>query len=174
MSGGDKGKHMDATFWIGISIGAILSLLASIAANLAHSRITGFFEKRKLVSHEERKQRALTQHKIVVEIHSGKRDKYLYFLHQSTGLIVASILVISSLCSAIVLLAIFPTPPPPDAFGHTDLLRLLMALLLVFLTAFGAIVLSIITNNLKTVQSALEDYPRYIADFEGRWGLPEG
>ena len=159
---------MDITFWIGIGIGAVLSLFASIAANLFHSRINGYLEKRKFVSQTKRKHRAFRLHQIIVDIHSGKRDKYLYVLRQSTGIIVSATILISALSSALVVFALLPVPTPNEpVLPHAPFF--FSMLMLGLLTGFGAMLLSFITNDLNAVDSALEDYSRYLAEFEARW-----
>jgi hypothetical protein len=163
---------MNSIFWIGIGIGAVLSLIASIAANLAHPRITGYFEKRSLVSHEKRKRRALRLHTIITEIHGGKRDKYLYVLYQTAGLIIAATLFVTALCSMLVLAAISPfyvDLEKPFFHDSTDAMLFSFAVLSI-LIGFGAMVTSIVANELKTVLSAVDDHPKYIADFDKQWG----
>lgn len=164
---------MNTTFWAGIGIGAVLSLFASIAANLFHSRITGYLEKRKFLSHTKRKGRALRIHRIIVDIHDGKRDKYLYMLRQSTGIIVIAVMIFSALGSALVLLALLPTFPKPDEPFLPHVPVFVSLLLLGVLMGFAAMLLSYVTNDLRAVETALDDYPRYLADFEQRWGEPQ-
>ena len=69
---------MGAIFWLGIGTGALLSLAASIAANLLSSKINDYLDRRKLASQSNRYAKAQAFHHLIVELHSGKRDKYVY------------------------------------------------------------------------------------------------
>jgi hypothetical protein len=170
MPAGDKGASVDTTFWVGIGIGAVLSLFASIAANLFHSRINAYLDKRKLVSHEKRKRNALRLHKVIVDLHEGTRDKTFYLLRISTGLIVSALMLISALCSAVVLLGLMPAPATFDEPIRPHISKILGILILGFFAGFGTMLLSIISNELRAVESALGDYVKYLSEFKERWG----
>jgi hypothetical protein len=71
---------MNGVFWWGILIGALLSLAASIAANLLHSKIIELLERTKLLSHGQRRKRERRFYRLICRLNSGKFDKYFYVM----------------------------------------------------------------------------------------------
>jgi hypothetical protein len=74
----DESSDMDMTFWIGLGIGALLSVLGSIIANVYHDRIISILGNRKLAAQSNRYTKAEKIYNLVRELHSGERDKYIY------------------------------------------------------------------------------------------------
>ena|SRR6516165_10285853 len=68
---------MHSVFWIGIGIGFVLGLIASIVANLYSEKIP-HLQRGKLISKRRCRKKLEQDYKPVSEPYSGKRDKYLY------------------------------------------------------------------------------------------------
>src|SRR4051812_37844988 len=71
---------MDTTFWIGIGIGAALSLLASIIANIYNVKILSFLEARKLTSHSKHRAKAERLREFILDLRSGRTDRYMFMM----------------------------------------------------------------------------------------------
>src|SRR5689334_13911732 len=68
------------TFWWGIIIGGVVSLAASICANLLHNRIVEVLGSRKIASQAKRFDEAAHFHDLVGRLHTGKQNKYIYMM----------------------------------------------------------------------------------------------
>jgi hypothetical protein len=64
-------------FWMGIGVGAILSLIASIVANLYSERIQNRLDSLKLARFGKRRDQVLNEYVRMVHLNDGARDKYL-------------------------------------------------------------------------------------------------
>lgn len=164
---------MDRIFWIGIVIGTLLSFAASIAANLIESRINGFFAKRKSVSQEKMKRRALELHCIIAELHSGKRDRYLYMSRLLAVLVIRSVMVLTFAASAIVIAALVPNAPPPrggwfwiDPHSYRALGGALAQLFFCNVALYSVYRSG---DRYRKIANALDDYEAYLAEFNDRW-----
>jgi hypothetical protein len=62
---------MDSTFWIGMGIGAVFSLVASIVANLLTNPLRTFVKHRRKIGLNKQKARELAKYKIASAILSG-------------------------------------------------------------------------------------------------------
>jgi hypothetical protein len=68
---------MNSVFWIGIGIGFVLSLIASMVANIYNEKIP-LLLRGKLISKRRCRKKLGQDYKLVSEPYSDKRDKYLY------------------------------------------------------------------------------------------------
>src|SRR5436190_5572016 len=98
---------------MGLLAGFALSIVASVVANLLHSRILGFLDNRRLVSSEKRRRKAAAVHEIITELHEGKRNKYFYMLRLAMAFMLAATIGICALFSAITLMALSLPPTIP-------------------------------------------------------------
>jgi hypothetical protein len=169
---GVGGHAMDTVFWIGIAIGAVLSLLASVVANLAHAKITGFLDNRKLIFLEKRKKKALELLSIIKELHDGKRDKYIYMMRLAASVVAMSVSAFTALSSAMVILGLStpPTVPMTSTLSPEIYPRYAVILSLLFVALLSTFILGRQLGRYRTIANALNDYAAYCAEFEKRWG----
>jgi hypothetical protein len=90
-------------FWVGIGLGFILSLLASIVANLYASEINKLIEERKFKATEKWKIKEIAEFEKISPLATGERDKYIFFIYRATEAIIAVIAFSSGLILAILL-----------------------------------------------------------------------
>jgi hypothetical protein len=161
---------MDVVFWIGIGIGALLSLAASIAANLFQPGINNYLGRRKLVSDEKRKSRALEIHKIVTAIHEGKRDRYTYLIRLSSAVTMSGIIACMLFISAAVIGAVTePDFDHPLSIEPKQIIRVVMMLLFIF---GGMVFFNLCRRAVEryhAMMNALDNYDKYLVKFSERW-----
>jgi hypothetical protein len=107
---------MNAQLWLGIGIGAVLSLLASIAANLLNQRIQRGLERFKFTRTSKRRSKALKEFILMNYLQSGVIDKYVYLMRyaysaQSQHGQATVLFLFAFLAYALVIL-------PPDRLPH--------------------------------------------------------
>ena len=167
---------MDYIFWIGLAIGAILSFAASVVANILHTRITDLLDRRKTVTQSKRYAAATKFHTLIEELHSGKRDKYVYLM----GVAVITIVSFSAsvaLGAALVVLPAFKIQDTgyfdifglPDLSNPFDLLTLCVAFLCMIFLSASLLSLRAFLN----VASALDDFDEFDAEFKAKWLNPK-
>lgn len=76
---------MDSTFWIGLFAGGFISLAASIVANIYNAKIAEILQSRKLLTLEKQRTKAEKLDRLISDLHSGRRDKYLFAVHVVVG-----------------------------------------------------------------------------------------
>jgi hypothetical protein len=168
---GLKGWAMNYIFWLGIAVGGIISLLASIAANLFQARIINFLEGRKLDFRERRFKNARRLHRIILKLHSGKRDKYMYALRLTmlVGVCITSSIVAIAAGVVILVLGISPNA----LFALSDpvaVLRVLCVFVFLFLSMFCTFTGVRAQQRLSAIQDGLDNFAEYEADFKKKWG----
>jgi H+/gluconate symporter-like permease len=71
---------MGPTFWIGLAIGAIVSLIASLFANYLTPTFSDFMNRGRASFVERSRKKALRKYAEVEELHSGKFDRYFFIV----------------------------------------------------------------------------------------------
>jgi hypothetical protein len=71
MLAGERGKEMNAIFWIGTLVGAVVSLIVSIVANLYTPQIRAFLDKRSQLRLSSKKAEELLEYELSKAIFSG-------------------------------------------------------------------------------------------------------
>jgi hypothetical protein len=66
-----EGRFVDTTFWMGILIGAVLSLATSIAGNIYTDQVQDFFQRRKRLRLSNKKARELATHRYISGLKNG-------------------------------------------------------------------------------------------------------
>jgi len=79
---------MDVTFWVGLLVGGILSLIGSIIANLYNQKINLFLENRRFKLSNRRKTQEIKEFQTITALRNGERDKTLFFLARVFRIIV--------------------------------------------------------------------------------------
>jgi hypothetical protein len=93
---------MDSIFWIGLAIGAVLSLLASVAANLANSRIQAWLDTGRANIGHHRKRKAIRLFNLARDLRTGDRDKVAFYAINVVRALTAVILsLVSVLATAL-------------------------------------------------------------------------
>lgn len=113
---------VNSSFWIGISVGAILSLVASITANIMHGTIVGMMESRKLAAQSSRYAKAAKFYKLIQKLRGGQIDKNLYMLRLAVIIVSYVTTTFTSLGAMGVIVALEPSRPSSPA-GWAELWR---------------------------------------------------
>ena len=163
---------MDRSLWIGIGLGGLISLIASIVANFSHSKIVAYLDDTKPVFQHRRRKKAWRLHKIITELHDGIRDRYFYVARLNFAISAAFSMAITSTISGLTILALStpPTIPLYDSLPPDMYLRIGFIVSILFIGSFSIFILRFIMEQYITVTFALEQYEKYIADFEAKWG----
>jgi hypothetical protein len=114
---------MDAIFWIGILIGFLLSLAASVVANLFHGRIIAFFDSRKIAKQSNNFKKADAFHKLIEDLHSGKRDKYAYLNRLAARMVMGAVIAFQFITAGLILAYVmrhYETAPALKTLGHLE------------------------------------------------------
>src|SRR5438552_13022954 len=75
---------MEAIFWYGLGLGALLSFVASVLANVFNTRISAFLESTRFLATERSKRRAIRRFKEVRRSKEKGEDIYLYVVAEGT------------------------------------------------------------------------------------------
>ena len=163
---------MDTTFWIGIAVGGLISFLASIAANLSHSKMVGFLDSRRTFFRTRRKKQAIALHKIIGELRTGARDRYSYLLRQIIVIMFGFTLGATNTAAGMVIVSLID-PEQHLHFFPTDRVtqfRLLLVFVLAFAASFGLLVCFKSLNRFREITNALENYSKYQSAYKENWG----
>jgi hypothetical protein len=151
------------TFWIGIIVGGVLSLAASICANLLHNRILGVLDNRKLAAQSKRFSKAAEFHTLIEQLHSGDRNKYIYLMRMC-------VTIIGSFLSAMVMAGagcVISTISPASL--HEVTASLLMQLGLFFLSVSMLYLYQKSTVRFRAIMNSLDEFDRFDAEFREKW-----
>jgi hypothetical protein len=121
-------------FWLGISIGAVLSLIASVIANIYSERIQNILDTFKLSRHGKRRGKSLKEYADLKQLHDGTRDKYLFLMYYEQVITSWYPLFIGTLIIC-VLIPLFATTPE-SALPHLHLFPAPLILIPVSLDIF--------------------------------------
>jgi hypothetical protein len=157
---------MSTIFWAGLAAGAILSFVASVVANIFNAKIGEFIDQRKLASQSSRYAKAKAFHRLIVELHTGVRDKYLYLNRLSIRITIGAIAAFSNLAVMGGVLALMPQPPEgwPNLLDHRD-----RNILTLFFSALVFYVYASATSRYRKITNALDSFEEFDAQFQQRW-----
>jgi hypothetical protein len=162
---------MESNFWEGIAIGAVLSFAASVAANLCHNQVIFVLDRGKFVSHQHLKKKADRLYKAICELHSGKRDKYLYMLALNRVGVIAIIASSTTMIFAVIVagpklgtLGLFELPP-----WSLDAFYIYVFMFVSFLCMFFAFR---VMKLCEEIRRALDDFVNFEEEYHKRWGHP--
>jgi hypothetical protein len=97
---------MSLTFWAGIIIGAVLSLIASFLANLYTDQVRSFLSQRRQLRLSSKKRNELKTHSYVSALKNGQPAAMLHFSYKrdtSVRFLLYSIAALISLCTIVLL-----------------------------------------------------------------------
>jgi hypothetical protein len=176
LAGVALGIPMDTIFWVGIAIGGLISLLASIAANLFHSKMVSFLDHRKTGFRERRRKNAFAFHQVVKGLHEGERNKYVYMLRISRNISTHFLISYVSLAAMLVIVSLGIAPDTQISWPIDPTMRFRLGALffLMFFFIFGVVLLRTSIRRFSELQDALDYFDEYDADFKKEWGTTPG
>jgi len=157
-------------FWAGIVISAVLSIFINVLTNIYNSKVQDLLENRKVISHEKRRSKAVRVHKLVVQLHSGERDKTRYVVLQCTTILFAFIAAATSLTATFVILALAPLVDHFDLADPIQLRIWAVVFILTLLAYFSITIVFIRMIRLNRVGNAVAKFAEYEKAFKERWG----
>jgi uncharacterized membrane protein len=168
-------------FWIGLTLGALLSFVASVAANLYNEHITEAIQKRKLSFKAKTKGRELERYELVKKLHGGEADKTAFFVTISMQSVRYLILAACSLTLAFVGLGtskdqvreiadVFRTSGIFDLSFYTSVLVLVAILVFIAAAIFAAKMSFKQRRLVMDVAEKLDNFEEYEVYLQQRWG----
>jgi len=153
-----------AAFWGGIVLGGVLSYAMSILANLSQSKVVSYLDSRKLVSHEKKQSKALDLHRVICDLHAGRRDRYAYMLRMISGANISFLMSTVSLAGVGVILALVPEVDAPE-YTLARLKPLGISMILLLVSSLGLYTFIYTIERFRYVTNALEGFEKYRAKF---------
>jgi hypothetical protein len=154
--------QMDTIFWLGLAVGAVLSLAASIAANLLHKDITSLLDRRKLAKQSNRYKKAAQFHQLVTEFHSGERDKYLYMIRLAARIVMGATISFVFVAAGIVILVSTDTDRSEAHQFYLGLCGVFSGLMMGMYASA--------TSKYRAIANALDNFDTFDAEFKKKWG----
>jgi multisubunit Na+/H+ antiporter MnhG subunit len=156
---GDKGWQMDSNFWVGIAVGAVLSIIASVIANLYTPWVSGRIARAAANRVLRTKRKAFAEYREISMIKTKNIDRY--YFDEWMGIVVRIILASSSAVLAAVVYKWY-------AETDTKLTSVwIIFLMLACIWYYGAIKKYI---NFWRVMDILDRYDRYEEKLREKWG----
>lgn len=160
---------MDEGIWIGLTIGGVISLLASIAANLLHTKLVAFLDKKKLVSHEKRRKKAMELNSVIRALHTGERNREIYFTRLTIiAFLCFAVAMVAFIGSGIVLAIIISLATEPSLDLATGF-RVCIFLVMFLLTHTFLLLAYLEIQRLRRIKYATDNFAEYEIDFRNRW-----
>jgi hypothetical protein len=159
---------MDNVFWMGLAIGAIFSLIASIIANIFSEKIQNTLETFKLSRHGKNKAKALKEYVTIRRMHLGHEDKYLYLMRLA---FVSSLFFILGASSTIIALILVTSTTLAELLSGPSIIRfaVFFVVAFTFIGLVGILVGFFGIHRFTQISRALSQYPRYEPAMLGKW-----
>jgi len=164
---------MDIRFWLGV----LATLVITALANLAHQKIVAYLDSRKLLFAEKRRRTATKFHELIADLQSGRRDRHIYMLRVTMGVLFAMQTFITAAVGSLMVWAMVPY-----SANLIDLYQMLLqpsrrgpivAIITLQLLAIFAVVLSARgLRRMREITNALENFEEYDTKFKQKWGPP--
>jgi hypothetical protein len=162
---------MDAIFWIGLGLGALVSIPAAVIANLWTDPVRGFMDRRRTVKLGRKKEKELRKYWLVRAIMEGDEAEKANFIFRQNFAIHSAIFsvgyIIAALCAGV---AIY-------GGGFTSVLKNRWFILLSVVWGFGANYLLLFSFGTMLqawrITMRLRDFARYERSIVEKWGNPE-
>jgi hypothetical protein len=159
---------MDTTFWVGLVLGAILSLLMSVLVNVYNDRIRDALEGRKRIRLNKRREAELRTYRLICDLKQAKPEAYVSFISRQTKV---TFYLLYTICFIIFLLAGFFMErllPPEKIF---DRLVLLIGSDVFFLASLATCLQSCWwSRHQATVERKLGRFEEYKKELKRKWG----
>jgi hypothetical protein len=146
---------MDSKDWTILLIGTVLGFIPALAAVLLTNPMLKFLERRKLVSQSKRFTKAARFHDLIVKLHTGKIDKYLYAI----ALVGLTITLVAIPTWLLLLILVAPS----------GLERDILTFILVVVGFLSCLTAMWLLFYLHKVISALDRFDEFDAEFKKQW-----
>jgi hypothetical protein len=161
-------RVLDWYFWLPIVLGGAIGLIVSVGANLATPHVWGYLTKRKAARIENTKKKASDTYLQLLDLHSGRTDKYLYFLSIALRAMVSLLGVIFTTVAAGMMVII-------DEF-HIESSTALIDQCAEFVFGLGTRYFLYRANlrlkHLSEWRWRLDNFEKYASDFKKQYGEP--
>jgi uncharacterized membrane protein len=154
---------MDTTFWVGLVLGAILSLVASIVANIYNERILDKLEHFKLSRHEKRRDKALVEYRRLRHLHRGTRDKQAFTASQITRIMTIYVMVIC----VFVLVSMLTSDLAGNEISVST--RKVFAVVALYSAGLCTLLGAVVARNFRSTLRKLYNYEAYEAAVLAKW-----
>jgi hypothetical protein len=156
---------MDSTFWIGIIVGAILSLISSVAANLYTDNIRAYFSERRQVRLSDKKLQELKTYKFVSDLKNGVPSTLL--VHQDRRDSVPRMFMLAIM--VLILFVALGITPQSERLAHPTLFTALPAsVFTLFVGLLSFAYARMIQNTLNVYKAG--HFEQYEKDIRAKWG----
>jgi hypothetical protein len=156
---------MDITFLIGLFIGAILSLIASIAANLYTDSIRAYFSSRRKVRLSNKKLQELKTYKSVSDLKRGTPSALL--IHQQRGELVPRLFMLAIM--VLVLFVALGLTPQTERAVYPKLFASLPPVFFAFFIVLVSTAYARLLSQASNVYKAAH-FEQYESDIRAKWG----
>lgn len=146
-----------------------------VIAIALHQRFVNFLDTRRTSAHKKRAKNAKQFYKLVQELRSGRRDKYLYFLRLVSAITIAFIVSFVGFMGAFIVIALMAdTLPDYQLWPHNsgEWHRTAIVLGLFFIATIFSFMTFLGTRKFDDLRNALEDFETYERDFTAKWSAP--
>jgi hypothetical protein len=160
---------MDKLFWV--IVGAILSLLISMAVKYYDDKITKFLDSTRFYRSERSRKKAMAEYRRILAFKEGRRDIHLFATHR-TGLAILSAVFCAFSTTVIYLLPVYAhfSPTTDYLFFISDSgATINRILLLVIALAFMAIGMRSLSSSVRSARR-LENFEEYKNSLIKKWG----
>jgi hypothetical protein len=166
---------MDSTFWLGIGVATLLAVPAGVLAIWLHGRLVQYLDSRRVTCSEKRLREEHRFHKLILDLRTGRRDKYIYMLRMLIGVVIPFLTAVVCLTGAMIVIPNIPFPSDPYSFHLDDkqLISLFIIAILLFMSMVGLFGASLTLNRFREITNALEDFEKYEKDFNSKWGVSD-
>ena len=164
---------MTGGFWTGIAIGAVLSFLASVLANLSHDRVSLLLRTWKSGVSERRRAYELKTFNRLRDIHEGRKDRLGLFVDHILSFVLYTVFGVGVLNALLITGASGKVDPFIDGAMSGELKSVLIAIGFVVCCLFGFYMLTLSAIELALFHRdkyRLENFEDYKAEIEGRFG----
>jgi hypothetical protein len=164
---------MTESIWFGILIGFVLSVVASIVANIFNERIQHFVLEKKFTLIERRKAREIQNYLTIKALIEHENEATPYFVYRATFVILLALLA----CTFMVSGSIFQLTHEQNPFSLgllTKEARLKSDAMAAIFFHFAALFLAIVTArslwHLQRLLSMFHNFDWYRNEFSKKWG----
>jgi hypothetical protein len=164
---------MDKNFWLGVVVTTFLAIPAAMLASYLQALLSRYMDKQKPVKLGKRKQKAEYIFKQVAALHSGRVDKYLYFLQLLTSVSIGFLSAQIFFVGGMLVVVQNKYPNPAELFDlrvPDKLLNLVLAASLLFVALLFQFIAVIGSTKYRRYSSALRNFDSFKKDFETKWG----
>jgi hypothetical protein len=163
---------LDWYFWLPIVLGGVLGLVASVTANLVTPHVFGYLSHRKVARIENSKKRAAETYLQLLDLHSGRKDKYLYFISHAVYIVIALLGVVFSVMAAGIVIMVDSIHR--DTWSTFNILNKGAEFIFGLFAGYFVYRTNLRTKHMIEWRWRLDNFRKYEADFKKQYGeLPK-